>query len=82
MGTMAERRAARERVGAYYQAQLARLLSHVAAAIDRYRDGQIDACTVDETIHYYRLAATQLWKFCFAGGGGTPPSSSPASSTA
>jgi hypothetical protein len=37
----------------------------------RYRDGEIDACTVDETIHHYHLAATQLWKFCFAGGGGT-----------
>ena len=35
------------------------------------RDGEIDACTVDETIHHYHLAATQLWKFCFAGGGGT-----------
>ena len=71
MGTKAERRAARERVSAYHQAQLARLLSHVAAAIDRYRDGEIDACTVDETIHHYHLAAMQLWKFCFAGGGGT-----------
>jgi hypothetical protein len=71
MGTKAERRAARERVSAYHQAQLARLISHVAAAIDRYRDGEIDASTVDETIHHYHLAATQLWKFCFAGGGGT-----------
>jgi hypothetical protein len=26
---------------------------------------------VDETIHHYHLAATQLWKFCFAGGAGT-----------
>jgi hypothetical protein len=71
MGTKAERRAARERVSAYYQAQPARLLCHVAAAIDRYRDGETGACTVDETIHHYHLAATQLWKFCFAGGGGT-----------
>jgi hypothetical protein len=46
MGTKAERRAAREQVSAYHQAQLAELLSHVAAAIDRYRDGEIDACTV------------------------------------
>ncbi len=71
IGTKAERRAARERVSAYHQAQLAELLSHVAAAIDRYRDGEINACTVDETIHHYHLAATQLWKFCFARGGGT-----------
>ncbi len=71
IGTKADRRAARERVSAYHQAQLAGLLSHIAAAIDRYRDGEIDACTVDETIHHYHLAATQLWKFCFACGGGT-----------
>ena len=58
-------------MSAYHQAQLAGLLSHVAAAIDRYRDGLIGACTVDETIHHYRRAATQLWKFCFARGGGT-----------
>ena len=42
MGTKAVRRAARERVGAYHQSQLAELLSHVAAAIDRYRAGEID----------------------------------------
>lgn len=71
VGTKAERRAARERVSAYHQAQLARLLSHGAAAIDRCRDGETGACTVDETIHHYHLAATQLWKFCFACGGGT-----------
>jgi hypothetical protein len=69
MGTKAERRAARERVSAYHQAQLADLLSHVAAAIDRYRDGEIDACTVDETIHHYHRAAGELWKFCFSPGG-------------
>jgi hypothetical protein len=27
--------------------------------------GAIDACTVDETIHRYHRAATELWKFCF-----------------
>jgi len=26
---------------------------------------------VDETIHYSRRAAAELWKFCFARGGGT-----------
>jgi hypothetical protein len=35
MGTKAERRAARERVGAYHEAQLAELIEHTAAAIDR-----------------------------------------------
>ena len=71
MATNAERRAARERVNTYHQAQLAELLSHVAAAIDRYRTGEIDAYAVDETIHRYHRAAAELWKFCFARGGGT-----------
>ncbi len=54
----------------YHQSQLAGLLSHVAVAIDRYRAGEIDAYTVDETIHHYHRAAAELWKFCFARGGG------------
>jgi len=70
VGTKAERRAARERVSAYHEAQLAELLRHVGAAIDRYRAGEIDAYAVDETIHHYHRAATELWKFCFARGGG------------
>ena len=56
-------RAARDRVSAYYRAQLAEPLSHVAAATGRYRDGQAGARTVDETIHHHR-AATKLWKMC------------------
>jgi hypothetical protein len=71
VGTMAERHAARERVSAYHQAQLAELLSHVTAVIDRYRVGEIDAYAVDETIHHYHRAAAGLWKFCFARGGGS-----------
>ena len=71
MGTSAERRAARERVSTYHQSQLTELLTHVAAAIDRYRAGEIDAYAVDETIHHYHRAAGELWKFCFARGGGT-----------
>ncbi|MGH3435708.1 MAG: hypothetical protein ACRDRN_04500 [Sciscionella sp.] len=26
---------------------------------------------MDETIHHYHRAARELWKFCFASGGGT-----------
>lgn len=70
VGTKAERRAARERVSAYHQSQLAELLSHVAAAIDRYRAGEIDVYAVDEAIHHYHRVARELWKFCFARGGG------------
>ena len=71
MGTNAEPRAARERVSAYHQAQLTRLLTNVLEAADRYRAGEIDAYTMDETIHHYHSAAGELWKFCFAGGGGS-----------
>jgi hypothetical protein len=71
VATKAERRAARERVSAYHQAQLAGLLGHVGAAIDRYRAGEIDTYAVDETVHHYHRAAAELWKFCFARGGGT-----------
>jgi hypothetical protein len=71
VGTKAERRAAHEQVSAYHQAQLAGLLSHIRAAIDRYRGGEIDAYAVEETIHHYHRAAAALWKFRFARGGGT-----------
>ena len=71
MGTKAERRAARECVATYHEAQLAELIEHITAALDRYRTGEIDAYTVDETIHHYHRAARELWKFCWSGGGGT-----------
>ena len=70
MATKAERRAARERVSACHESQLAGLLGHVGAEIDRYRAGEIDAHAADETIHHYHRAAAELWKFCFARGGG------------
>jgi hypothetical protein len=70
MATKAERRAARERVSAYHESQLAGLLGYVGAEIDRYRAGEIDAYAADETIHHYHRAAAELWKFCFARGGG------------
>lgn len=70
MATKAERRAARERVSSYHESQLAGLLGHVGAEIDRYRAGEIDAYAADETIHHYHRAAAELWKFCFARGGG------------
>ena len=71
VATKAERRAARERVSAYHKTQLGELLSHAGAAIDRYRAGQTGAHAVDDTIHHYHRAAAELWKFCFARGGGT-----------
>jgi hypothetical protein len=71
MGTKAERQTARERVNAYHQAELAGLLTNVVAAVDRYRVGEVDACTLDEMIHHYHRAAGELWKFCFSSGGGS-----------
>lgn len=70
MGSKAERRAARERVSAYHEARLGELLTHVEAALDRWRTGEIDAVDADETIHHYHLAARKLWTFCFSGGSG------------
>jgi hypothetical protein len=70
MATKAKRRAARERVSAYHESQLAGLLGHVGAEIDRYRAGEIDAYAADETLHHYHRAAAELWKFCFARGVG------------
>jgi len=67
----ARRRAARERVSAYYDEELATLIGHVEDAIRRYRDGEIDVHDVDEIIHRYSKAARKLWVFCWSGGGGS-----------
>ena len=71
MSTKAGRHAARDRASACHQEQPAELLSHVTAAIDRYRAAEIDAYAMEETIHRYHRAAAGLWKFCFARGGGS-----------
>jgi hypothetical protein len=71
VGTRAERRAASKRVSTYHEAQLADLIEHIAAAVDRYRASDIDAYVLDETIHHYYRAARELWKFCWSGGSGT-----------
>lgn len=67
----AERRAARERVSAYYQGELAKLVEHVEQAIVRYRGGEVDLHDVDVVIHRYSKAARELWKFCWSGGTGS-----------
>jgi hypothetical protein len=55
--TKAERRAARERVSSYYDAELATLVEQVERAIARHRAGEIDVRDVDELIHRYSKAA-------------------------
>ena len=64
MSTKAERRAAREKVTAYHEEELGRLVEHLARAIDGYRAGGLDAFDVDEVMFQYSRAAKELWKFC------------------
>jgi len=70
VGDKAARRAARQQVAAYHQARLDELVEHVAAAVDGWRAGSVDAYAVDEVLHRYQRAARELWKFCWGTGGG------------
>jgi hypothetical protein len=49
--TKAARRAARDRVAAYHQEQLGRLLEHVRDGFARYDAAEFDAFELDEVIH-------------------------------
>jgi hypothetical protein len=69
--TKAERRAARERVSAYYESELAKLIAHVDEALAHYHIGEIDVHDVDDVIHRYSKATRELWKFCWSTGGGS-----------
>lgn len=62
--TKAERRAARERVGSYHEAELAKLLGRVRSGFQRYEADEIDAFELDELIHHYKRATQKLWSFC------------------
>ena len=64
----AERRAARVAVGAYHEAELARLIDHVRDGLARYDAGELDAFELDELIHHYTRATQKLWSFCVGGG--------------
>jgi hypothetical protein len=66
MSSKSERRAAREAVAEYHQAQLAALVQHVGEAVDRFRAGQLDVFEVDQVVFQYSRAAKELWKFCNA----------------
>ncbi|MGD8151490.1 hypothetical protein [Ornithinimicrobium sp. Y1694] len=67
MSSKAERRAAREAVAAYHEAELAKLVQRVGQAIDDFRSGQMDAFGVDQVLFQYSRAAKELWKFCNLG---------------
>ena len=59
-----DRRAAREAVASYHEAQLAGLVERVGSAVDRFRGGQLDVFDVDHILFQYSRAAKELWKFC------------------
>ena len=67
MSAKSDRQAAREAVAAYHESQLATLVEHVGAAIDRFRGGELDAFDVDQALFQYSRAAKELWKFCNLG---------------
>jgi hypothetical protein len=57
---------ARQGVAEYHEARVADLLTHVAAAIDSYRSGELNVTETDTAIHQYHRATQELWKFCFS----------------
>lgn len=64
MSSKSERQAAREAVAGCHEARLSELVAEVAAAIDRFRDGELDAFEVDHVLFQYSRATKELWKFC------------------
>lgn len=64
----AARRAAREAVGEYHEAQLAALLERVREGFAGYDRGELDAFELDELIHRYKRSTQKLWTFCIGGG--------------
>ncbi len=63
-GERAERRAARQAIGDYHEAQLRLLLDRVTDGFARLDTGGIDVFELDELIHRYKRSARELWKFC------------------
>ena len=54
-------------VADYHRAELGSLLARVAEAVDRYREGELDAFDVDQVLFQYSRAAKELWKYCNLG---------------
>ncbi len=51
-------------VADYHEAELGGLVARVSEAVDRYRDGELDAFDVDRVLFQYSRAAKELWKYC------------------
>jgi len=64
MPSKADRRAGREAVATYQEAQLAVLVAHVGEAVDRFHASELDAFGVDQVLYQYSRAAKELWMFC------------------
>ena len=64
VSSKSERRAAREVVADYHDAQLGALVARLGEAVDRYRAGELDPFEVDRALFQYSRAAKELWKFC------------------
>lgn len=60
----ARRRADLALVGSYYEARLADLLECVREGFARYDAGELNAFDLDDLIHRYKRATSELWKFC------------------
>jgi hypothetical protein len=67
MAGRAERRAAREAVAAYHEAELSALIRRAGEATDRFSAGDLDAFETDQDLFQYGRAAKELWKFCNLG---------------
>jgi hypothetical protein len=64
----AERRAARDMIVAYHQAQLRALLEHVRSGFAQLDAGDIDEFELDDLIFHYKKSAAKLWSFCDSSG--------------
>jgi hypothetical protein len=60
----AERRAAREMIGAYHKEQLRELLERVRSGFAQLDAGEIDEFELDDLVYHYKRSAAELWKFC------------------
>jgi hypothetical protein len=57
---VSEKSKRRQAVAAYREAQLSKLVTHVAVEIDRFRDRELDAFNVDRVLFQYSRAAKEL----------------------
>lgn len=61
-----DRDSARGLVARYHREQLGKLLEHVRGGFEQMDAGEIDEFELDALIHRYKLAESELWKFCNA----------------